>query len=68
MSILIHLWTSAISLAGSVVSPDRFPPHILRSKTIADVKRATYTHSENVSVYFIKYAKNIIEIDTLTWL
>lgn len=66
LSILIHLCTSAISLAGSVVNPDRFPPQILRSKTIADVKSATYTYGVIQSGQReLRHApKTVIEIDT----
>lgn len=51
----IHLLTSAISLLGSVESPDRFPPHMLRSNTIPEVKTAIYesqlsaTHDQNLN-------------------
>jgi hypothetical protein len=34
----MHLWTSAISLAGSIEIPDRFPPQMFKRRTIPEVK------------------------------
>lgn len=47
----MHLWTSAISFAGSVVSPDRLPPQILSSKTMPAVKYAIYFRHEHGSSF-----------------
>ncbi len=35
----MHLWTSAISFAGSVDSPDRFPPQMLSRSTMPAVNK-----------------------------
>lgn len=45
-SACIHRCTSVISLLGSVVSPERLPPQMLRRRTIAAVKIVIYVSTQ----------------------
>lgn len=46
----MHLWTSSISLAGSVTLPDRLAPQMFNKRTIPAVNAGSCGRTKNVSL------------------